>query len=78
MPQNKSNLEPYFTLAHPILFAGEQFPGGVARVWGNAVEYDDPHHMTAPGQIINALPGGGVERVSTSTQIFIESIIKIF
>jgi hypothetical protein len=35
-------------------------------VGGDAVEHDDPHQMTAPGQIIDPFPGGGLQRIAPS------------
>ncbi len=50
-------------LADPILLAGKEFPGGVARVRGDGVEHDQAHPMPAPGEIIDTVPGGGLQRV---------------
>ncbi|WP_201215006.1 hypothetical protein [Halochromatium roseum] len=51
-------------LAHAILLAGEEFPGGVARVFADPVEDDDSNAMPAPEQVIDAFPGGGLQAVA--------------
>ena len=45
--------------ADPRHLAGEQFPGGVARMFGDGVEDDQADRTMAPSQVVDARPGGG-------------------